>query len=169
MNLSPLELEITEVDRLILDGLRNRGLSTAQFEIEITEETSLDYSRADRKLRALADAGVSIALDDFGTGFSTFASIKNGWISKIKIDKEFVSGSTSTLDDALLVKSVIDLGNALEIEVSAEGVETEDSAKLLLSLGCTLAQGFLFSKPVPSSEVLTTIERIETSGARLAS
>ncbi|MGC4026015.1 MAG: EAL domain-containing protein [Mesorhizobium sp.] len=169
MNLSPLELEITEVDKLILDGLRMRGLSTAQFEIEITEESSLDYSRADKKLRTLADAGVSIALDDFGTGFSTFASIKNRWITKIKIDKEFVSGSTSSADDALLVKSVIDLGKALEIEVSAEGVETEDNAKLLLSLGCILAQGFLFSKPVPPSEILTAIERIETSKTRLAS
>jgi len=169
MNLSPLELEITDVDRLILDGLRTRGLSTAQFEIEITEETSLDYSRAGKKLRALADSGVSIALDDFGTGFSTFASIKNGWITKIKIDKEFVSGSTSSLDDALLVKSVIDLGKALEIEVSAEGVETEESAKLLLSLGCVLAQGFLFSKPVPPSEIHSVIEKIETSSARLAS
>ncbi|WP_245415976.1 MULTISPECIES: putative bifunctional diguanylate cyclase/phosphodiesterase [Mesorhizobium] len=169
MNLSPLELDITEVDKLIIEGLRARGLSTAQFEIEITEESSLDYSRADKKLRTLAEAGVSIALDDFGTGFSTFASIKNGWITKIKIDKEFVSGSTSSLDDALLVKSVIDLGKALEIEVSAEGVETKENAKLLLSLGCVLAQGFLFSKPVSSSEILGTIERIETSKARLAS
>src|SRR5690606_4350120 len=108
MNLSPQELEITDIDSVILDGLRSRGLSTAQFEIEITEESSLDYARVDDKLRGLAEAGISIALDDFGTGFSTFASIKNGWINKIKIDKEFVGGSTSSLDDALLVRSVVD-------------------------------------------------------------
>lgn len=169
MNLSPQELEITDIDSVILDGLRSRGLSTAQFEIEITEESSLDYARVDDKLRGLAEAGISIALDDFGTGFSTFASIKNGWINKIKIDKEFVGGSTSSLDDALLVRSVVDLGKALEIEVSAEGVETEENAKLLLSLGCTLAQGYLFSKPVPFSEVPAVIKKIESSARRLAS
>lgn len=169
MNLSPLELEVTDIEKVILEGLRDRGLSTAQFEIEITEEASLNYSRVGKKLKSMADTGISIALDDFGTGFSTFASIKNGWINKIKIDKEFVGGSTSSVDDALLVKSVVDLGKALEIEVSAEGVETEESARLLLSLGCTLAQGFLFSKPVPVAELLATIERIETAGNRLAS
>lgn len=163
MNLSPLELEITDPDKAILAKLRQMKIPASQLEIEITEEFSLDYERVNGKLKSLANAGVSIALDDFGTGFSTFSSIKNGWINKIKIDKEFVGGSTTSLDDAQLVKSVIDLGKALGIQVSAEGVETEASARLLRSLGCKLAQGFLYSKPVPFAKVRATIERIEAA------
>ncbi|MCO5064516.1 MAG: EAL domain-containing protein [Rhizobiaceae bacterium] len=169
MNLSPLELEATDTQKAILEELQRRGLSAKQFEIEITEESSLDYARVNDKLKNLADAGVSIALDDFGTGFSTFSSIKNGWITKIKIDKEFVIGSPTSLDDAQLVKSIIDLGKALGIKVSAEGVETRESAALLLKLGCKLAQGFLYSKPVPISDVPETMKAIEANKSGSAS
>ncbi|MER9484131.1 EAL domain-containing protein [Mesorhizobium sp. M0494] len=124
------------------------------FEIEITEESPVDPDRVDEKLGRLSHAGISIALDDFGTGFSTLASLKDSRIRKVKIDQGFIRGLAKSREDRLLVKSVIDLGNMLGIEVMAEGVETEADRQTLHKLGCRTAQGFLFSKAVPLSQAL---------------
>ncbi|MFC6489204.1 putative bifunctional diguanylate cyclase/phosphodiesterase [Nitratireductor sp. GCM10026969] len=154
MNFSPRELEAGNIDDLILDGLEERGLPVTMFEIEITEEAPVDPDRVDEKLGRLAHAGISIALDDFGTGFSTLASLKDGRISKVKIDQAFIRSLAKSREDQLLVKTVIDLGNKLGIEVMAEGVETEANRRILQTLGCRAAQGFLFSKAIPPQHAL---------------
>lgn len=154
MNVSPRELEAGDIDDMILNGLAAKGLPATMFEIEITEESPVDPNRVDETLGRLSHAGISIALDDFGTGFSTLASLKDGRIRKVKIDQGFIRGLAKSREDRLLVKSVIDLGNMLGIEVMAEGVETEADRQTLYKLGCRTAQGFLFSKAVPRSEAL---------------
>ncbi|TJV24687.1 MAG: EAL domain-containing protein, partial [Mesorhizobium sp.] len=108
----------------------------------------------DEKLGRLSHAGISIALDVFGTGFSTLASLKDSRIRKVKIDQGFIRGLAKSREDRLLVKTVIDLGRTLGIEVMAEGVETEADRQTLHKLGCKTAQGFLFSKAVPLSQAL---------------
>lgn len=154
MNLSPRELEAGNIDELILDGLEIKGLPASMFEIEITEESPVDPERVDEKLSRLSAAGISIALDDFGTGFSTLAALKDGRISKVKIDQTFVRGLANSQENQLLVKAVIDLGRTLGIEVMAEGVETDADRRSLQALGCRMAQGFLFSKAVPPKQAL---------------
>ncbi|MER8716465.1 bifunctional diguanylate cyclase/phosphodiesterase [Mesorhizobium sp. M1295] len=154
MNVSPRELEAGDIDDMVLNGLAARGLPATMFEIEITEESPVDPDRVDEKLGRLSHAGISIALDDFGTGFSTLASLKDSRIRKVKIDQGFIRGLAKSREDRLLVKSVIDLGNMLGIEVMAEGVETEADRQTLHKLGCRTAQGFLFSKAVPLSQAL---------------
>ncbi|WP_192244297.1 putative bifunctional diguanylate cyclase/phosphodiesterase [Mesorhizobium silamurunense] len=154
MNVSPRELEAGDIDDMILDGLAAKGLPATMFEIEITEESPVDPDRVDEKLARLSHAGISIALDDFGTGFSTLASLKDSRIRKVKIDQGFVRGLARSQEDRLLVKTVIDLGRALGIEVMAEGVETEADRQTLHKLGCRIAQGFLFSKAMPLSQAL---------------
>ncbi len=154
MNLSPRELEAGNVDEMILNGLEARGLPTDMLEIEITEEAPVDHDRVGEKLGRLSDAGVFIVLDDFGTGFSTLASLKDGRIRKIKIDKGFVRDLATSVEDQALVKSVIDLGQALGREVMAEGVETDVDRRILQSLGCTVAQGFFFSNALPLKQAL---------------
>ncbi|NGO53470.1 putative bifunctional diguanylate cyclase/phosphodiesterase [Allomesorhizobium camelthorni] len=154
MNVSPRELEAGDIDDMILNGLAAKGLPATMFEIEITEESPVDPDRVDEKLGRLSHAGISIALDDFGTGFSTLASLKDSRIGKVKIDQGFVRGLAKSREDRLLVKSVIDLGRTLGIEVMAEGVETEADRQALRKLGCRTAQGFLFSKAVPLSQAL---------------
>ncbi|MCT7377852.1 putative bifunctional diguanylate cyclase/phosphodiesterase [Chelativorans salis] len=149
MNVSPRELEAGNIDDLILNGLDSKGLPATMFEIEITEEAPVDRDRVDEKLGRLSHAGISIALDDFGTGFSTLASLKDGRIGKVKIDKGFIRGLAKSPEDQLLVKAVVDLGRTLGIEVMAEGVETEEDRQSLQALGCRMAQGFLFSKAMP--------------------
>lgn len=154
MNVSPRELEAGDIDDMVLNGLAAKHLPTTMFEIEITEESPVDPDRVDEKLGRLSHAGISIALDDFGTGFSTLASLKDSRIRKVKIDQGFIRGLAKSREDRLLVKTVIDLGRTLGIEVMAEGVETEADRQTLYKLGCRTAQGFLFSKAVPLSQAL---------------
>ncbi len=167
MNVSPRELEAGNIDDLVLNGLTARGLPPSMFEIEITEEAPVDPDRVDEKLGRLAHAGISIALDDFGTGFSTLASLKDRRISKVKIDKAFVRDLPKSSEDQLLVKAVIDIGRSLDIEVMAEGVETEAMRSALQSLGCRMAQGYLFSKALPAGQALDLLRegRIRRSNA----
>ncbi|MET3648792.1 putative bifunctional diguanylate cyclase/phosphodiesterase [Phyllobacterium ifriqiyense] len=154
MNLSPHELQSGSVDDMILSGLHARSLPTTMFEIEITEEAPVDWLRVGQKVIRLADMGVSIALDDFGTGFSTLASLKDGRISKVKIDKQFIYEISKSPKDQLLVKALTRLGNSLGIEVVAEGVETSEDYRTLQSLGCNSAQGYYFSKALPLTGAL---------------
>jgi len=154
MNLSPRELEAGNVDDMILDIVRTRGVPAAMLEIEITEEAPVDRDRVDEKVGRLADAGISIVLDDFGTGFSTLVSLKDSRIRKIKIDKDFVRDLAKSVEDQALVKAVIDLGRTLGIEVMAEGVETDADRMILRSLGCMVAQGYLFSPALPIHDAL---------------
>jgi diguanylate cyclase (GGDEF)-like protein len=154
MNLSPRELEAGNVDDMILDGLKARGVPAAMLEIEITEEAPVDRDRVDEKVGRLADADISIVLDDFGTGFSTLVSLKDSRIRKIKIDKDFVRDLAKSVEDQALVEAVIGLGRTLGIEVMAEGVETDADRMILRSLGCMIAQGYLFSAAMPMRDAL---------------
>ncbi|WP_027165753.1 GGDEF domain-containing phosphodiesterase [Mesorhizobium sp. WSM3224] len=154
MNLSPRELEAGNVDDIILDGLKARDMPAAMLEIEITEEAPVDRARVDEKVGRLADAGISIVLDDFGTGFSTLVSLKDSRIRKIKIDKDFVRDLAKSVEDQALVEAVIGLGRTLGIEVMAEGVETDADRMILRSLGCVIAQGYLFSAALPMRDAL---------------
>ncbi|WP_137931740.1 putative bifunctional diguanylate cyclase/phosphodiesterase [Mesorhizobium comanense] len=163
MNLSPRELEAGNVDDMILDIVKARNVPTAMLEIEITEEAPVDRDRVDEKVGHLADAGISIVLDDFGTGFSTLVSLKDSRIRKIKIDKDFVRDLAKSVEDQALVKAVIDLGRTLGIEVMAEGVETDADRMILRSLGCVVAQGFLFSAALPRHEALAFDARLSST------
>jgi EAL domain-containing protein (putative c-di-GMP-specific phosphodiesterase class I) len=96
---------------------------------------------------------VRLSIDDFGTGYSSLAYLKRLPIKQIKIDRSFVMGMASNEDDATIVKSTIDLGRNLGLEVVAEGVESELVWKELRALGCTLAQGYYLSRPLPPAEL----------------
>jgi EAL domain-containing protein (putative c-di-GMP-specific phosphodiesterase class I) len=154
INISPRELEAADIDTMILAGLAERGLTTSMLEIEITEEAPVDLGRVGEKLGRLARAGISIVLDDFGAGFSTLASLKDGRISKVKIDRSFANDLAGAKESRLLMKAVIDLAHTLGIEVMAEGVETPDQAHILQSMGCACAQGYLFSPALPIGKAL---------------
>lgn len=155
INISPRELEAADIDTMILEGLSMRGLPPSMLEIEITEEAPVDPEHVGEKLARLAQAGISIVLDDFGSGFSTLASLRDGRISKIKIDRSFADDLAGTDESRLLMKAIIDLAHTLDIQVMAEGVEAEEQAGILQSMGCTCAQGFLFSPALPIDEALT--------------
>ena len=121
----------------------------ARIGFEITETAVIrDPESAIRHLQVFADIGVTLAIDDYGAGLSSLAYLKQLPASELKIDKMFVMQLTSSNRDPLIVRSTIDLAHALEMEVTAEGVETPSALALLSVMGCDMVQGFLISRPL---------------------
>jgi EAL domain-containing protein (putative c-di-GMP-specific phosphodiesterase class I) len=105
-------------------------------------------------LQQLADMGVHLALDDFGTGYSSLAYIKMMPLDTIKIDRSLITDIATGVDDAEIVRAVIDMGHSMSRRIVAEGVETEQQLAHLRRLGCDEIQGYLFSRPVPGPDLL---------------
>jgi diguanylate cyclase (GGDEF)-like protein len=124
------------------------------LELEITESTILeDPTRAMQVLCRLSGMGIQLAIDDFGTGYSSLAYLKRLPVHTLKIDKSFVQGMRNDDNDAVIVRSTIDLGRNLGLRVVAEGVETLETWRRLLVLGCDVAQGYYLSRPAPAAEL----------------
>ena len=136
-------------------GLLDRwGVPAALLEFEITESAMLtDPGRTRLILERLSEMGIRLSIDDFGTGYSSLAYLKRLPVNEIKVDRSFVMNMDENEDDATIVKSTIDLGRNLGLDVVAEGVENEEVWDRLRSLGCTAAQGYYLSRPVPAAEL----------------
>ncbi len=140
--------------------LSAHGLSGTALDLEITESAIMaDPQRAEDILTRLVGLGVGIAIDDFGTGYSSMAHLKRMPVQQIKIDKSFVIDLVDNPSDAAIVRSMVDLARNLGLGVVAEGVETKEAWSHLVDLGCTTAQGFYLSKPLPADEVLGWIAK----------
>ena len=136
------------------------------LELEITESVIMhDVDRKIGMLREIRDLGVNIAVDDFGTGYSSLSYIARLPITSLKIDRAFVTDMTSGPVGHVLVSSIIALAHALKLKVVAEGVETEEQARMLLNLDCDEGQGYLFSKPVPAAAMLALLLAEPAGGA----
>jgi diguanylate cyclase (GGDEF)-like protein len=145
-----------EVGRLIGDS----GFDPARLELEITETTMLaDPVRTKCVLERLSAMGIRLSIDDFGVGYSSLSYLKSLPVSEIKIDRSFVMKMLHDEDDAVIVRSTIDLGRNLGLDVVAEGVESEAVWCELGALGCNLAQGFFLSRPLPADELAAWIHR----------
>ena len=127
--------------------------------LEITETTIMeDPERALAVLTRLAAAGVRLSIDDFGTGYSSLAYLKALPVHELKIDRSFVAGMTNSERDRVIVDSTVALGRRLGLDVVAEGVEDEPTRAALAGLGCELAQGYLFSRPVPAASLRAGVD-----------
>jgi EAL domain-containing protein (putative c-di-GMP-specific phosphodiesterase class I) len=137
--------------RLIVE---ETGLPPASLELEITESIAMqDVTHTVRMLTELTEFGVQISMDDFGTGHSSLNYLKHFPIRRLKIDQSFVAGMAHDEKDKAIVATIIAMASNLGLDVTAEGVETEEQATLLGALGCPDVQGFLFGRPVPAEEV----------------
>jgi EAL domain-containing protein (putative c-di-GMP-specific phosphodiesterase class I) len=124
------------------------------LEFEITESAMLtDPGRTKLILEQLSAMGIRLSVDDFGTGYSSLAYLKRLPVSEIKVDRSFVMNMDEDEDDATIVRSTIDLGRNLGLDVVAEGVENEQVWDRLRALGCTAAQGYYLSRPVPAEDL----------------
>jgi diguanylate cyclase (GGDEF)-like protein len=154
VNLSARQLGDPGLVELVADTLMRHGVDAAQLGLEIPESALLeDAEGAVTALSSLRELGVRLAVDDFGTGYSSLQRLKLFPLDVIKIDRSFVSGLGEDAGDEAIVRSVIGLADALGFSVVAEGVETPGQRACLLELGCDLAQGFLFARPAPASEI----------------
>jgi len=154
-NISPVLLRDPGFGLRLLALLGKAGLSPHRLEIEITESALVrDLEAAQKALGGLREAGIRIALDDFGTGYSSLYHLRNFKLDKIKIDRSFVGDMTSNRDSEAIVRALVGLGSGLGLEVTAEGVETEEQKRLLSNQGCDQVQGFLYSEAVSSEAAL---------------
>ncbi len=154
MNVSPREMAQLAVDEIVLGMLNQRGIARNRLQIEITEEVALDTPATRSRLVALSAAGVMISVDDFGVGYSSLSSLRGDHVKQIKIDRSFVSDLAESADNRVLVNSIVQVGHALNVEVVAEGVETQEELDALTALGCTLMQGYHFARPAPLEAVI---------------
>ena len=160
VNLSPVQFKNPNLIASVTEALTASGLAARRLELEITESVLLQNSEATlTTLHELRAMGVRISLDDFGTGYSSLSYLRSFPFDKIKIDRSFVSELATREDSMAIIRAVTGLGRSLGIVTTAEGVENDAQLELLRREGCTQAQGYLFSKPRPASDVALMLER----------
>ncbi|MGH8178139.1 MAG: EAL domain-containing protein [Steroidobacter sp.] len=148
---------------------RRNNVSPTCFELEITETTLMaDPKRTIKLLDELYAMGLHLSIDDFGTGYSSLSALQQFPIGTLKIDQSFVRDAAINSDDATIVRTIIDMGKALEVEVIAEGVETEEQFNFLRSRDCHYAQGRLFGDAMSSEEFLSLIVAQESGRAKVS-
>ncbi|MCB1920022.1 MAG: EAL domain-containing protein [Candidatus Competibacteraceae bacterium] len=144
------------------------GLPPAALELELTESTLLETgAQTTDTLQGLRRLGIGLAVDDFGTGYSSLGYLKRLPITALKIDQSFVRDLENDPDDRTLAATIVALGHSLGLKVIAEGVETEQQRRILLEQGCDLAQGYLFSQPLPAEDFVTWLTRQSSIAASL--
>jgi diguanylate cyclase len=154
VNVSARQLASDRLPGTVAGILAETGLAPAQLCLEVTETLLIeDPTTSIAILSELKNLGVLIAVDDFGTGYSSLQHLRNFPIDCVKIDRSFVRGLPDSTEDAAIVGAVIELGHALNLSVTAEGIETVEQLENLHASGCDTAQGFLFSRPEPSEVV----------------
>ena len=154
VNLSARHLREEGVAEDILSATRASGLPPRSLVLEVTETALIeDLVPAGAALRELKALGVRVAVDDFGTGYSSLAHLRSFPVDLIKIDKSFVDGVVDDPESRVVVRTVLGLASSLGLAAVAEGVEEEPQRAALLALGCELAQGYLFSRPIPAADM----------------
>ncbi|WJK40132.1 EAL domain-containing protein [Solwaraspora sp. WMMA2056] len=160
VNVSVRDLHTGEIADQIADRLTRYNLPPDQLQLEITEGALMaDPRRVLATISRLDAIGVAIALDDFGTGYSSMQHLRRLPLSEVKVDRSFVLGMSTDTDDAAIVRSVIELARALGLRVVAEGVEDEASWRRLHALGCHVAQGWFYARPMPADELVSWLAR----------
>lgn len=153
-NVAPRQLCDPILPLQLLAILSKTGLPPQRLEIEMTEEALLANDRTARtNLEVLKGQGITLALDDFGTGYSSLHHLRTLSFDKVKIDRSYIAKIVSCGKSRRMIEAIIKFTNSLAIPVLAEGVETMDQARILKELGCDLAQGWLYGKAVPNSEL----------------
>ncbi|MBV9309294.1 MAG: bifunctional diguanylate cyclase/phosphodiesterase [Solirubrobacterales bacterium] len=155
-NLSPRELHQPDLLKRMFGTIERTAVEAKSLVIEITESTALrDPERATELSSAMTQRGLRLAIDDFGVGLSSLSRLRDMPASLLKIDRSFISDMESSPSGLTMVRTIIQLAETLGMQPHAEGVENEQQRKILLESGCSIGQGFLFSRPVPADTVLS--------------
>jgi EAL domain-containing protein (putative c-di-GMP-specific phosphodiesterase class I) len=152
VNVSALQYRQDSFAATVQEMLSTSAIDPAKLVLEVTESMMLDVPDAVGKMNELKALGVVFSMDDFGTGYSSLASLMMLPLSELKIDQSFVSKLVEDVNVAIIVRATIAMGQALGLEVIAEGVETQAQRDMLVHNGCQRFQGYLFSRPVPIDE-----------------
>jgi len=153
VNLSPVQIQKAGLAEAIARALKSSGLPATRLELEVTETVVLAGAESIDTLRTLQASGIGIVLDDFGTGYASLSNLISLPFSKIKIDRSFVTNLAGQQNCRAIVASITGLARGLDMDVTAEGVETEEQLSILQAAGCTSVQGFYFARPMAASEL----------------
>ena len=165
VNLSPLQFSKGSLVSTVMSALASAGLPASRLELEITESVLLEKSERNISiLNQLRDLGVRISMDDFGTGYSSIGYLRSFPFDKIKIDQSFVRDLLVDEGSLAIVRAIAGLGVSFGMTTTAEGVETEEQMRCLNLEGCIEVQGYLYSKPVPATEIVGVLERLAGRG-----
>lgn len=160
VNLSSVQFRQHNLLEIVQNTLQESGLKACFLELELTESLLMDCSEYNvTLLREFRQLGVHLSIDDFGTGYSSLSYLKRFPISKLKIDRSFSMGIPADKNSASITSAIISLGHDLEMSVIAEGVENEAQLNFLQAHQCDEIQGYLFSKPVPSEEMVKLLRK----------
>lgn len=157
VNVSSLQMQKEDFIDVLDDALSTSKIPAEYLELEITESTIM--SRLDASvatLKAIRQRGLMLAIDDFGTGYSSLSYLKRFPLSKLKVDRSFVSDLPADENDASIVTAIISMSHGLGLKVIAEGVETDEQKQFLIDQGCDQVQGFLYSRPLDAEEIKST-------------
>src|SRR5690554_3138931 len=160
VNLSGKQLQSDGLMDFILEVIEETGIPSHLLELELTEQVFIENIKSHTNfMHAVRDQGMTLAIDDFGVGYSSLSYLKHFPVNVLKIDRSFVQDLPDDKDDATITQTIINLANSLDIGLVAEGVETEAQVDFLIERGCLVGQGFLFSRPIPSSEMTELLTR----------
>ncbi len=160
VNLSSLQLAEAGLLGDLDDALRSAGLAPDRLCVEITETAMLHETTTVRaNMAGIAERGIRTAIDDFGTGYASLTYLRRYPVDVVKLDRSFVTNLTTQPQDRHIAAGIIDMAARLGISVTAEGVERPEQAELLRDLGCTGAQGYLYSPAVPSDEIEVMLDK----------
>jgi len=170
INLSAYYLQDAKFESDMTDLIRQTSVDANRIILEITESTMFINSvKTKELLRWLTELGFRISVDDFGTGYSTLTNLRKFPIAELKIDRSFVGNIVSDMEDASIVDAMIGLGESLDIDVVAEGVETQEVLDALREFGCNTVQGYLISKPVPLNDLISWMDNQDSGFRKQAS
>jgi len=164
INLSAAQFEQFDIYDTICSALSRHAVPPSRLTIELTESTAL--RNLERSIDILNDfnrMGITVSIDDFGTGYSNMLTLKNLPARELKIDKSFVRDIRDNSKNVKIVATIIDIAHSMNMNVVAEGIETQDQQQLLTSLGCGYLQGFLFAKALPAKEIPQLLAQIESA------
>ncbi|TXN53300.1 EAL domain-containing protein [Methylobacterium sp. WL2] len=151
VNLCSAQVQRGDLAETVRATLLDTGFPAAGLELEITENIVLRHdAEMVAALRSLREAGVGIAFDDYGTGYASLSLLKRFPLTRLKIDRSFVTGMLTSHQDVTIVRAILQLGHGFKLEVIAEGIETEAEHARLRAKGCQEGQGYLFGKPMPA-------------------
>ncbi|MBR9882804.1 MAG: EAL domain-containing protein [Oceanospirillales bacterium] len=158
VNISAMQIHQDNFVDEILSALNKTGADARRLKLELTESMLVrNVEQTIDKMRRLRKHGVGFSLDDFGTGFSSLSYLKRLPLDQLKIDQSFVRDLLDDANDAAIVRTIVALGESLDLSVIAEGVETHEQRQALLEYGCRYFQGYLFGRPLPAEELLASV------------
>ncbi|KAA0540814.1 putative bifunctional diguanylate cyclase/phosphodiesterase [Citrobacter portucalensis] len=154
VNLSPSQFEQHDIVDVVCSALAQYQLSPAYLTLELTESTALkNLKRSAEVLNAFSALGITVSIDDFGTGYSNILMLKSLPARELKIDRVFVKDISENSKNTKIVSTIIDIAHSMNMQVVAEGIETQEQEILLTQMGCGVLQGFLFAKPLPAHQI----------------